>query len=294
MGITDLTGATPVYYVPVKDATGSIVQLLDTSGNVVADYHYDAWGVRTANGPAAGACPFGFAGMLIDPTMGLYYDNARWYSAPQGRFLTRDPSGESGGLNLYPYCANDPVNKADPTGRAGEPVSASSQSCLQCHTAASLATTSQSPHVPLKPAGTAAGADVGAWLQSLPLAGSPSPAAPQPAGAIPGLYRNVFSVYGFANGANGIRGNGTISAEALVMAGRSLGANVKVIPWGGSHSDVDAYVLLGRSLAAKERSESGSLSAISTSSDGTRRFVCPATMVGTRRHWPSWRRPRTL
>ncbi len=63
LGITELTGATPVTYVPVKDATGSIVQLLDTSGNVVADYHYDAWGVRTAAGPAAGACPFGFAGM---------------------------------------------------------------------------------------------------------------------------------------------------------------------------------------------------------------------------------------
>ena len=103
-------------YVPVMDATGSIVQLLDTSGNVVADFHYDAWGVRTASGPAAGACPFGFAGMLQDATTGLYYDNARWYSAPQGRFLTRDPAGESGGLNLYAYCGNDPVNQTDSSG----------------------------------------------------------------------------------------------------------------------------------------------------------------------------------
>jgi RHS repeat-associated protein len=92
--------------------------LLDTSGNVVADFHYDAWGVRTASGPAAGACPFGFAGMFQDATTGLYYAQARWYSAPQGRFLTRDPSGESGGLNLYAYCGNDPVNQTDSTGLA--------------------------------------------------------------------------------------------------------------------------------------------------------------------------------
>jgi RHS repeat-associated protein len=116
LGITDYTSGSPVTYVPVMDATGSIVQLLDTSGNVVADFHYDAWGVRTASGPAAGACPFGFAGMFQDPTTGLYYAQARWYSAPQGRFLTRDPAGESGGLNLYAYCGNDPVNQADPTG----------------------------------------------------------------------------------------------------------------------------------------------------------------------------------
>jgi len=118
LGITDYTSGSAVTYVPVFDATGSVVELLDTSGNVVADYHYDAWGVRTASGPAANACPFGFAGMFQDPTTGLYYDNARWYSAPQGRFLTRDPSGESGGLNLYAYCGNDPVNETDSTGLA--------------------------------------------------------------------------------------------------------------------------------------------------------------------------------
>jgi RHS repeat-associated protein len=116
LGITDFTSGSPLTYVPVKDATGSIVQLLDTNGNVVADFHYDAWGVRTAAGPAAGACPFGFAGMLMGPTTGLYYDNARWYSAPQGRFLTPDPSGAAGGLNLEAYCGNDPVNRVDPTG----------------------------------------------------------------------------------------------------------------------------------------------------------------------------------
>ncbi|MBI3927003.1 MAG: RHS repeat-associated core domain-containing protein [Armatimonadetes bacterium] len=33
-----------------------------------------------------------------------------------GRFLTRDPIGYDGGLNLYAYVGNDPVNWVDPEG----------------------------------------------------------------------------------------------------------------------------------------------------------------------------------
>ena len=84
LSVTDFTGGTPQVYTAIKDATGSVVQLIGRRrGTVAADYHYDAWGDRTAAGPAAAACPFGLAGMYQDASTGLYFDHARWYSAWQ-------------------------------------------------------------------------------------------------------------------------------------------------------------------------------------------------------------------
>lgn len=40
----------------------------------------------------------------------------RYYDPAEGRFLTRDPIGYAGGLNLYAYCGNNPVGRSDPSG----------------------------------------------------------------------------------------------------------------------------------------------------------------------------------
>jgi RHS repeat-associated protein len=47
---------------------------------------------------------------------GLYYYRARFYSPVLGRFLSPDPIGHLGGVNLYAYVLNDPVNLIDPLG----------------------------------------------------------------------------------------------------------------------------------------------------------------------------------
>jgi RHS repeat-associated protein len=41
---------------------------------------------------------------------GLYFYRARHYSPQWGRFLQPDPIGYSGGINLYAYVGNDPLN----------------------------------------------------------------------------------------------------------------------------------------------------------------------------------------
>ncbi len=46
------------------------------------------------------------------------YYGFRYYNPSTGRWLSRDPMGEQGGVNLYGMVGNDPVNDIDPLGLA--------------------------------------------------------------------------------------------------------------------------------------------------------------------------------
>jgi RHS repeat-associated protein len=57
-----------------------------------------------------------FASQEFDPQTGLYAYLYRFYDPNSQRWLNRDPIQERGGINLYAYVANDPVNYIDPYG----------------------------------------------------------------------------------------------------------------------------------------------------------------------------------
>jgi RHS repeat-associated protein len=59
---------------------------------------------------------FGYTGQMRLPDIGLMHYKARVYSPRYGRFLQNDPIGYAGGLNLYAYGENDPINLRDPSG----------------------------------------------------------------------------------------------------------------------------------------------------------------------------------
>jgi RHS repeat-associated protein len=104
-------------YIPLYDRGGNVVGLSDgATGNLVAAYEYDPFGnVLSATGAAAAlaANPFGFSTKYRDAETGLSFYGYRYYSPRLGRWMTRDPLQESGGVNVYAFVNNDPVNKVD-------------------------------------------------------------------------------------------------------------------------------------------------------------------------------------
>ena len=60
--------------------------------------------------------PFRFSSEYYDSELDLVYYNYRHYSPSLGRFLSRDPIQEQGGLNLYAFVGNDSLLKLDVLG----------------------------------------------------------------------------------------------------------------------------------------------------------------------------------
>ncbi|MES2996756.1 MAG: RHS repeat-associated core domain-containing protein [Verrucomicrobiota bacterium] len=97
------------------DKNGNVSGLVDASTRKrSASYEYDAFGQLTlCYGNYAKKNPFTFSTKFTDFTTGLCYYGYRWYSPMHGRWLSRDPLGENGGLNLYALGENDAIGKID-------------------------------------------------------------------------------------------------------------------------------------------------------------------------------------
>ena len=104
-------GNTTYYY--VTDANKNVVCLLSGYSSA-ADYQYGPWGeIREVDGTAAYWNPFRFSSEFYDDETGLVYYNYRYYSPALGRWLSRDPIGEEGGMNLYAMCGNNAIYMID-------------------------------------------------------------------------------------------------------------------------------------------------------------------------------------
>jgi RHS repeat-associated protein len=111
------------------DWLGSTRYTSDITGNTFPQaLRFDAFGNRSATGGTAPyhstdlqwAGAWGYqtewSNGASDPGLGLAYLEQRYYDPAVGRFISPDPIGFAGGLNLYGYVANDPVSGVDPSG----------------------------------------------------------------------------------------------------------------------------------------------------------------------------------
>lgn len=123
LAVTDFTedvwgaqaGAT---YFPTYDANGNVTEYVENwSGSTVAAFAYDAFGNTISEAVSPGLhLPHRFSTKYLDRETGMSYYGYRFYSPELGRWPSRDPIEERGGLNLYGFIGNDPVNRWDKLG----------------------------------------------------------------------------------------------------------------------------------------------------------------------------------
>jgi RHS repeat-associated protein len=118
--ITRASGSVVRYY--HQDERGNVIGL--TNGSSVAQHNvYNPWGQLEAQiDMLPDTSRLGWKALVREGGITqLYYVRARWYDPESRRFMSEDPIGLAGGLNLYGMADNDPVNKSDPTGLDAEP-----------------------------------------------------------------------------------------------------------------------------------------------------------------------------
>ncbi len=107
--------ATPQTFYYLNDHLGTAQVVVDSAGTVAWQGDVQPFGkatllVNTVENNLR------FPGQYFDSETGLHYNWHRFYDPDTGRYISPDPIGLEGGLNLYAYVNNDPVNWVDPEG----------------------------------------------------------------------------------------------------------------------------------------------------------------------------------
>ena len=112
----------------LKDHLGNNRVLADGSGSALKTHHYDPYGMEISVSSTPGfpstfpsgstESPYKYGGKEWSETTSTYDFEARYLSPSFHRFTTMDPLAEKYySISPYAYCAGNPVNMVDPSGR---------------------------------------------------------------------------------------------------------------------------------------------------------------------------------
>jgi len=109
-------------YFLVTDNIGSVVAVVDSSGNLAANYSYDPYGAIVNANESGLNVPniVRYAGGALEQVTGLTKFGQRYYNSALGAFTQQDivlGFANPGNGNLYTYAADSPINYTDPTGK---------------------------------------------------------------------------------------------------------------------------------------------------------------------------------
>jgi RHS repeat-associated protein len=106
---------TNVFY--AHDGNKNVTELVDSSGVVIAHYEFDPFGNVVASiGDLVVENPFRFSNEYVDEETGNVAYMMRYLDTINGIWLNRDPIEEQGGVNVYGFVANDPIDSTDQLG----------------------------------------------------------------------------------------------------------------------------------------------------------------------------------
>lgn len=113
--LDDLTPENVLYY--HFNHLGSTAAMTDRTGTLFREMQYLPYGqLRAEYGRSAAGGDYGFIGKERDAETGFHYDEARYLAAHLGRFLSVDPIGTDGGMNVYGYTGGNPIGNMDVCG----------------------------------------------------------------------------------------------------------------------------------------------------------------------------------
>lgn len=109
-------------YYYILNQQGDVIRIVDTSGKTVSEYTYNGWGeilnVSNAKNSEIGTLnPIRYRGYYYDSELNMYYLQSRYYDPVMKRMICADDENlilsTSVNNNLFAYCENNPVCKAD-------------------------------------------------------------------------------------------------------------------------------------------------------------------------------------